>query len=480
MKSLAAIFVAVCMVLIAASMGVALYAYFGIPGTEAALVGIATLTGLALYNAVTAWLRSRSDGSHQIAGLSRGTVELAGQVAALGREMTALEQRVETAASKMRATVSPLADEIGELGLLLKELADTVAAHDALLHGEGAVGDQFLMPLQQERTDVSDASAVPAGDMPHQEKRQESRQENRQENREDDRIAEGAFAGMTQTEAVAAVVEAVEASRIDLLLQPVVTLPQRKVRYYEAFARMRRPDGETAPAVEFLPFAEAGGVAGKLDTLILLRCIHVLRRLQTNSRELGLFCNISSATLRDTKAFAQISDSLTTDRALAPSLILEFQQDAFNALGPIETDALAALTEHGVRFSLDHVSDLRFDPKALFARGVRHVKVTEAVLFDPANAASSDIHTSDLPDLLGRFGIDLIIERIEGEASVANLLDLDVRFGQGFLFAPPRAVRAEANPVEEAVAAAPAVTPSAAASSRQPAPAPSRKLKAIG
>ncbi|HTK13896.1 MAG TPA: EAL domain-containing protein [Xanthobacteraceae bacterium] len=476
MKSLAAIFVAVCMVLIAASMGVALYAYFGIPGTEAALVGIATLTGLALYNAVTAWLRSRSDGSHQIAGLSRGTVELAGQVAALGREMTALEQRVETAASKMRATVSPLADEIGELGLLLKELADTVAAHDALLHGDGAVGDQFLMPLQQERANVSDASTAAVGDMPHQENRQASRQENR----EDDRIAEGAFAGMTQTEAVAAVVEAVEASRIDLLLQPVVTLPQRKVRYYEAFARMRRPDGETAPAVEFLPFAEAGGVAGKLDTLILLRCIHVLRRLQTNSRELGLFCNISSATLRDTKAFAQISDSLTTDRALAPSLILEFQQDAFNALGPIETDALAALTEHGVRFSLDHVSDLRFDPKALIARGVRHVKVMEAVLFDPANAASSDIHTSDLPDLLGRFGIDLIIERIEGEASVANLLDLDVRFGQGFLFAPPRAVRAEANPVEEAVAAPLAAPPAAAASSRQPDPARSRKLKAIG
>lgn len=476
MKSLAAIFVAVCMVLIAASVGVALYAYFGIPGTEAALVGIATLTGLALYNAVTAWLRSRSDGSHQIAGLSRGTVELAGQVAALGREMTALEQRVETAASKMRATVSPLADEIGELGLLLKDLADTVAAHDALLHGEGAVGDQFLMPLQQERANVSDASAVPAGDMP----RQENRQESRQENREDDRIAEGAFAGMTQTEAVAAVVEAVEANRIDLLLQPVVTLPQRKVRYYEAFARMRRPDGETAPAAEFLPFAEAGGVTGKLDTLILLRCIQVLRRLQTNSRELGLFCNISSATLRDTKAFAQISDSLTTDRALAPSLILEFQQDAFNALGPIETDALAALTEHGVRFSLDHVSDLRFDPKALIARGVRHVKVTEAVLFDPANAASSDIHTSDLPDLLGRFGIDLIIERIEGEASVANLLDLDVRFGQGFLFAPPRAVRTEASPVEEAVAAPLAAPPAAAASSRQPDPARSRKLKAIG
>ncbi|HEX9214055.1 MAG TPA: EAL domain-containing protein, partial [Bradyrhizobium sp.] len=41
------------------------------------------------------------------------------------------------------------------------------------------------------------------------------------------------------------------------------------------------------------------------------------------------------------------------------------------------------------------------------------------------------------------FGIDLIAERIEGERAVVDLLDYDVRFGQGFLFAPPRPLRPE-------------------------------------
>jgi len=49
-----------------------------------------------------------------------------------------------------------------------------------------------------------------------------------------------------------------------------------------------------------------------------------------------------------------------------------------------------------------------------------------------------------LADLLARSGIDLIAERIESEAMVVDLLDYDVRFGQGFLFSPPRPVRAEA------------------------------------
>ena len=51
---------------------------------------------------------------------------------------------------------------------------------------------------------------------------------------------------------------------------------------------------------------------------------------------------------------------------------------------------------------------------------------------------NADIHPGDLPDLLGRYGIDLIAEKIESEGMVVDLLDYDVKFGQGFLFSPPR------------------------------------------
>jgi cyclic-di-GMP phosphodiesterase TipF (flagellum assembly factor) len=86
---------------------------------------------------------------------------------------------------------------------------------------------------------------------------------------------------------------------------------------------------------------------------------------------------------------------------------------------------------------------LRIEPRELADRGVRFIKVPAALLLDPKQASTSDIHPSDLSDLLGRFGIDLIAERIEGERAVVDLLDYDVRFGQGFLFAPPRPLRPE-------------------------------------
>jgi cyclic-di-GMP phosphodiesterase TipF (flagellum assembly factor) len=171
--------------------------------------------------------------------------------------------------------------------------------------------------------------------------------------------------------------------------------------------------------------------------------VQVLRRLMVRNKDVGVFCNVAAATLGNAATFTQCLDFLEANRALAPSFVLEFKQATFRNLGPTETEHLAALAQRGYRFSIDHVTDLRIEPRELADRGVRFIKVPAALLLDQKQTSASDIHPSDLSDLLGRFGIDLIAERIEGERAVVDLLDYDVRFGQGFLFAPPRPLRPE-------------------------------------
>ena len=64
-------------------------------------------------------------------------------------------------------------------------------------------------------------------------------------------------------------------------------------------------------------------------------------------------------------------------------------------------------------------------------------------------------HThEEFVDLLNRFGIALIADQIEAENQVVDLLDYELRFGQGPLFSPPRPVRAEALQSERAEAIA--------------------------
>jgi cyclic-di-GMP phosphodiesterase TipF (flagellum assembly factor) len=247
----------------------------------------------------------------------------------------------------------------------------------------------------------------------------------------------------SQTQLVAALKNAVEENRLDIYLQPMVTLPQRKVRYYEAVTRLRDHKDQVLAAEDFIATAEAAGLIGRIDHAVMLRCVQVLRRLMVRNKEVGVFCNVSAATLSNPTHFAQCLDFLEANRALAPSFVLEFKQATFRKLGPAEIENLAALSQRGYRFSIDHVSDLRIEPRELADRGVRFIKVPAALLLDPKQSSTSDIHPSDLSDLLGRFGIDLVAEKIEGERAVVDLLDYDVRFGQGFLFAPPRPLRLE-------------------------------------
>jgi cyclic-di-GMP phosphodiesterase TipF (flagellum assembly factor) len=429
MIRISTIFIAICMVLVAASLGLALHALAGFNGTESAIVALTALTFLILYNAVSMRLRDRSDVGGQIADLSRGTADLARQVAEFGRRLAAIEGRVVSANSASSDRIQAVVGEISELGVLVKQLAVSVASHEDLLAAGAAAA--AAKPDPEPRHEVAPAvvlpppAARPAAAAPAP------------------AAMAAEAASRNQPELLAAVKNALEENRLDIYLQPMVTLPQRKVRFYEAVTRLRDERDQVIAADDFIATAEAGGLIGKIDHMVMLRCFQVLRRLMVRNKDVGVFCNVSAATLGNPVNFAQCLDFLEANRALAPSFVLEFKQAMFRRLGPIEVEHLAGLSQRGYRFSIDHVTDLRVEPRELADRGVRFIKVPAALLLDPRQSSTSDIHPSDLSDLLGRFGIDLIAEKIEGERAVVDLLDYDVRFGQGFLFAPPRPLRPE-------------------------------------
>jgi cyclic-di-GMP phosphodiesterase TipF (flagellum assembly factor) len=508
---LGAIFVAVCMTVIAASAGAVVFYGYGFSGADAIIVGIAALTALALYNAVSTRMNIRAVIGPQLTELSRGTADLARQLAEMGRRLAVLESRLERTLAKSETTIEPLAVEISELGALVDQLAETVAMHETQLteieraksepikferarpeiartefpkleparpepakleparpEGFGAPpasaatppdapamqaamapppsASVIAMPVAAPPAPIVPAPAVPtpaaaAPVAPALAAAQASEAAKSEAAKSE--AAKSEAAKSASREMLAAIRSAIEANRIDLHLQPIVTLPQRKVRFYEAMSRLRTAGGDVVLAAEFISQAEAGGLMPKIDNLVVFRSVQVLRRLLLKNREVGVFCNLSVATLTDAVVFPQLLEFLDANRAIAPSLVLEFTQSGLRGAGPIETESLAALRACGYHFSMDNVTDLRLEPRELASRGFRFVKLRASLILNRAGI-TADIHPGDLPDLLGRFGIDLIAEKIESEGAVVDLLDYDVKFGQGFLFSPPRPVRAEA------------------------------------
>ncbi len=462
------IFVAICMVLIAGSLGMALHAATDLGASQSAVVALAALAVMILHHAVSIRLADRPRISDQIADLSRGTADLARQVGEFGRRLNAIEGRLASANTASQDRLRALHDEINELGDLVNQLAGAVAAHDDVLMDEveAAAASSARTPSGRDAAPATIPPAPPP------------RQPAPPSAMKPPAVAPAAVAPPPPSAAAPAPVEndyldldvepanddaalvrtiraAIDANQIEIYLQPIVTLPQRKVRFYEAVTRLRDAGGQVLAAEDFIATAEAAALMGRIDHGVILRCVQVLRRLTVRNKDAGIFCNVSHTTLADPASFAQCLDFLDANRALAPCFVLEFRQGAFNRLGPVEREHLAALAQRGFRFSLDHVEDLRIEPRDLADRGVRFIKVQAALLLDPRHAAAADIHAADLADLLGRFGIDLIAERIEGERAVVDLLDYNVRFGQGFLFAAPRPLRPEADAARSPPAAAP-------------------------
>ncbi|WP_339915172.1 EAL domain-containing protein [uncultured Brevundimonas sp.] len=255
--------------------------------------------------------------------------------------------------------------------------------------------------------------------------------------------------------------DALSENRVDLYLQPVVSLPQRRTVFYESFTRLRDSTDRVMMPAEYLSIAEGEGLVPAIDNLLLFRCAQIVRRLARQDRKVGVFCNVALSSLGDETFFPQFLDFLSENRDLNQALIFELGQATFDARGAVEARNMAKLADLGYRFSIDKVQSLDLDFADLQRSDVKFIKVAADLLIeqlldlDGASPLPSlrDIQAADFAQLTRRYGIELIAEKVEGERQIVDILELDISMGQGHLFGEPRAIKeavlAETDPPAE-------------------------------
>jgi cyclic-di-GMP phosphodiesterase TipF (flagellum assembly factor) len=323
--------------------------------------------------------------------------DLRGELDAALGEMAGLAERYEDA-SRRRA--EEIKSEMRVLGTLIEELSTRVSVQDAAAAGE------------------AEATTGPA-----------------------DVRAPAQSSGADLAVLLDDVRQAIEDNRVDLYLQPIVSLPQRRLRYYEGLTRLRTADGTVIEPDRYLSVAERAGLMSTIDNLLLFRCVQIVRRVAERHRGAGIFCNISGHSLEDAAFFSQFLEFMNNNRGLAELLVFEFSQATLDRATPVEIGNLRHLTELGFQLSLDNVTHLDFDVNMLRERSFRFVKVSAETLLGGMREAGAQVDAADLAELLARHGIELIAEKVEDERTVVNVLDLDIALGQGFLFGHPKPVR---------------------------------------
>lgn len=230
---------------------------------------------------------------------------------------------------------------------------------------------------------------------------------------------------------------AVRSRAVDVFVQPIVRLPQRRVRFYEVFARVRARPGMYLPARRYMHLAQENKLANEIDNLLLAECLKTIQSSAHIERAAPLFMNISQGTLRNTLFLKTLLGFLAQNRHLAPRLVMEIAVPQFKALDAASREILRGLGKLGCAVSFDHVDVLDFEVVDLQKYHVRFVKISARTLLPYTRSDKGRAELMRRKRALEGNGISLIVEKVENENDLVELLDFDISYGQGHLFGRP-------------------------------------------
>jgi cyclic-di-GMP phosphodiesterase TipF (flagellum assembly factor) len=222
-----------------------------------------------------------------------------------------------------------------------------------------------------------------------------------------------------------------------------VTVPERQVRYFDAVPRIRTGD-DTVITTGYEDVAERDGLLPRIDNMMLVKSVQLLRRLGAEPKLRGVFCNLSLQSLRDPDFFPELVEFLEENSALGDSLTFRLSQPSIQDLGAIELASLRTLGKIGFGFALEQVSNLDLDFAGLRDHFFRFIKVGADTFLEGLEAAKAPVSAADLTRHLDRFDLKLIVESVGDEQSFERLMQAGVELAEGDLFAEPAPVTAEA------------------------------------
>lgn len=92
---------------------------------------------------------------------------------------------------------------------------------------------------------------------------------------------------------LALIAEAVTAGRVDVYLDPILALDQRKARHFEVSVRLRTPDDVEIDADEYRAVAAETGLLAQIDQAKLSRTMAVAERLRARGSGGSLFSTLA-------------------------------------------------------------------------------------------------------------------------------------------------------------------------------------------
>lgn len=222
--------------------------------------------------------------------------------------------------------------------------------------------------------------------------------------------------------------------------QPIVSLPNQKIRGFEALIRWIHPQRGYVPPNQFIGIAEETGLICEIGQWVLREACRQLREWQQKlpgSDRLTMSVNLSARQLTQTDLIAQI-DEILDDTQLAPQdLKLEITESAIMENAELAITLLEQLQERHIQLSIDDFGTGYSSLSYLHQLPVQMLKI------DGSFVSRVDIDGEKLElvrtivNLAWNLGMEVTAEGVETSTQLAQLRALKCEFAQGYFFSKP-------------------------------------------
>ncbi len=231
---------------------------------------------------------------------------------------------------------------------------------------------------------------------------------------------------------VAAILEAVEAERMQVLFEPMVALTGLIGERYEMTPRVRIGGGELLPPAEFLPVVANAGVATGFNQWLLAAGLDVLKERVDAGRPVLLFIHQTLHGLIGNDWIEWVRDQINARDLIKLRPVLQFEIAEADQQLELGIQRARQLNKLGIRICLNGIDFSERSMRVLHAVPSTYVRISRRVIHGPDADSVAWLIQS-----IKACGARVIATGVDGPASIAQLFTAGVDLIQGPYVQPP-------------------------------------------
>jgi len=227
------------------------------------------------------------------------------------------------------------------------------------------------------------------------------------------------------------------AGEVQMLYQPVISLPEGRVMKLEALARLRG-DGRLVSPAEFLP-AFGDDALFDLFDIGVRQSLEALRNWEREGLTTAVSVNLPVVSTGDSRYVGLVDDVLRTYGVAPSRLTLELLESGFISQ-PMHRRGrfLDEFKELGVRLAQDDLGSGYSSLLRLRHFAFDEVKIDQGLVRGTEMTPGVALHFIEpINDIAHSLGLDVVIEGLEDDGLIEAAIQLGVDAGQGYGIARP-------------------------------------------